>query len=101
MRTKKKSTEKLAAEQRQRRQGLRAAHEMESLVGVLDKNPKKSRSNTRTKVTSNSRVSGQRIDKASIKHYHHGYNALSLERKKQNKIRNKKQNKKQSERNIN
>ena len=67
MRTKKKSTNKLAAEQRQRRQGPRAAHERESLVGVSDKNPKKSRSVTRTKATSNSRVSGQRIDKASIK----------------------------------
>ena len=70
MRTKKKWAEKLAAEQRQRRQGLRAAHEMESLVGVSDKNPKKSRSVTRTKATSNSRVSCQRIDKASMKPYH-------------------------------
>ena len=70
MRTKKKWAEKLAAEQRQRRQGLRAAHEMESLVGVSDKIPKKSRSVTRTKATCNSRVSCQRIDKASMKPYH-------------------------------
>ena len=56
------------AEQKERRQALAAAHdETESLVGVSVKNPKKSRSVIRTEAKCNSRVSGQRIDKASIK----------------------------------
>ena len=68
MRTKKKSRAQKVAEQKERRQALAAAHdETESLVGVSVKNPKKSRSVIRTEATTNSRVSGQRIDKASIK----------------------------------
>mgnify|MGYP003685517161 CR=1 FL=1 len=92
MRTKIKSAEKLAAEHRQRRQGLRAAHEMESLVGVSDKNPKKSRTVTRTKATSNSRVSGQKIDKASIKNLII-VDTIHLAQKGKNKTRSETRNK--------
>ena len=68
MRTKQKSRAKRVAEQKKKRQALTAAHdETESLVGGSVKNPKKSRSVTRTEATSNLRVSGQRIDKASLK----------------------------------